>query len=84
MSEEPKTAYYDHLPGKFKDTQWTTIIRPSGKGDMAALDLLARTYWYPLFWHARRKGASHQDAEDQVQSFFAYRINSFNISLADP
>src|SRR4030095_12635377 len=36
----------------------------------AALELLCRTYWPPLYTYARRRGHAPHDAEDLTQSFF--------------
>jgi RNA polymerase sigma factor (sigma-70 family) len=83
MRNETETPYYDQLPGKFAQTQWTKIVGPSGEGDLEALDLLARAYWYPLYWHARRKGYSEHNAEDLVQSFFARQLASGGLKKAD-
>ena len=37
----------------------------------AALAQLCQTYWYPLYAFVRRGGATHHDAEDLTQAFFA-------------
>jgi len=36
----------------------------------AALESLCRNYWRPLYIYARRRGHTHQDAEDVIQAFF--------------
>ena len=36
-----------------------------------AVELLCRTYWYPLYAYARRAGHSPPDAADLPQGFFA-------------
>lgn len=84
MSEESKTAYYRKLPEAFAETRWTTIVRPSGQGNVEALGMLSRAYWYPLFSFARRQGASEQDAQDQVQDFFVRLLSSEVLASADP
>ncbi len=35
----------------------------------AALERLCRTYWYPLYCYVRRRGYSHEDAQDLTQGF---------------
>jgi RNA polymerase sigma-70 factor (ECF subfamily) len=35
-----------------------------------ALEMLCRTYWYPLYAFARRQGKTPEDARDLTQSFF--------------
>lgn len=82
MSAATKTTRSDPRPEKFTPTRWTDIVGPSGEGDLAALDLLARAYWYPLYWFVRRKGAGEHDAEDQVQSFFAHLLTSSTLKAA--
>lgn len=83
MRNEMETGYYEHLPAKFTQTDWTGIVVPAGKGDMDALNLLAHAYWYPLYWHARRKGLNEHDAEDVVQAFFAHLLANSGIKNAD-
>ncbi len=36
-----------------------------------ALEELCRTYWFPLYAYARRRGHTKEDAEDLTQAFFA-------------
>lgn len=63
-------------PGKdwFATTHWTLVVT-AGRTDStsagAALEELCRTYWYPLYAYARRRGCSREDAEDLTQGFFA-------------
>jgi RNA polymerase sigma-70 factor (ECF subfamily) len=63
------------LPGQpqFTTTHWTVVLK-AGAGDhpqaTEALDQLCRTYWYPLYAYARRRGFSAHDAEDLVQGYF--------------
>ena len=35
-----------------------------------ALEVLCRTYWFPLYAYIRRQGHSREDAEDLTQAFF--------------
>jgi RNA polymerase sigma factor (sigma-70 family) len=37
----------------------------------AALESLCRSYWYPLYAYARRRGRAPHDAQDLTQEFFA-------------
>jgi RNA polymerase sigma-70 factor (ECF subfamily) len=68
----------------FATTQWTMVLNAAG-GDSTrareALQQLCRTYWYPLYAYARRRGQSPEDAEDSTQGFFA-RLLELD-SLAD-
>ena len=65
----------------FVTTQWSVVLSASHSDTTRARDALSklcRTYWYPLYAYARRKGCSQQDAEDLTQGFFArlLRLNS--------
>ena len=56
----------------FMTTRWTAVVAASrgDTGAVAALETLCRTYWYPLYAYARRRGYSPADAEDLTQGFF--------------
>lgn len=41
---------------------------------MEALEILCRTYWYPLYAYVRRRGFSPHDAQDLTQAFFAHLL----------
>lgn len=63
----------DTLPHSFAATRWSVVLRAGGGTDserLAALDVLFRTYWYPLYAFLRRSGRQAADAEDLVQGFF--------------
>lgn len=69
----------------FAATRWSLIARATGveEGSRAALEELAAGYWYPLYAFARRRGASPEDAEDLVQSFFARLLEKAWLEQAD-
>ncbi len=56
----------------FATTHWSVVV---AAGDAqspqvtAALELLCRTYWYPLYAYLRRRGYGHEDAQDLTQGF---------------
>lgn len=52
-------------------------------GSTAALEQLCRAYWYPLYSFARGRGLSPHDAEDLIQSFFAFLLEKDVIARAD-
>ncbi|MBI5364749.1 MAG: sigma-70 family RNA polymerase sigma factor [Planctomycetes bacterium] len=63
---------------EFHTTRWTLVLAAGGEDDAAAreaLSALCRTYWYPLYAFARRKGAAPDAAEDLVQGFLARLID---------
>lgn len=49
-----------------------------------ALETLCAAYWPPLYVYARRRGASREEAEDQVQGFFAEFLARGAVGVADP
>ena len=58
----------------FATTRWTVVLaagRKSTSQANVALEELCRTYWFPLYAYARRRGHSKEDAEDLTQAFFA-------------
>ena len=61
-------------PVQFATTRWTVVLSAaqcSTPESDAALETLCRTYWYPLYAYARRRGYSAEDACDVTQEFFA-------------
>ena len=48
-----------------------------------ALASLYQAYWYPLYAYLRRRGYSEHDAEDLVQSFYAFLQEKHGLSKAD-
>ena len=60
-------------PSSFNTTRWS-LIRASATspGDQrAALEWLCRSYWQPLYRHARLRGCGHEEALDATQGLFA-------------
>lgn len=49
----------------------------------AALGSLFQTYWYPLYAYLRCRGHHEQDAEDLVQSFYAFLQEKDALTKAD-
>jgi RNA polymerase sigma-70 factor (ECF subfamily) len=58
----------------FLTTHWSVVLsareQPSSQS-AAALEVLCRTYWHPLYACVRRQGHSPADAQDLTQEFFA-------------
>src|SRR5258707_896828 len=70
----------------FATTRWTVVLQAGGStspGSAAALEKLCRAYWYPLYSFSRRRGLAPHDAEDLVQSFFAFLLEKDVIARAD-
>lgn len=76
-----------HGRASFATTRWTLILAAVGSPDAptsrAALTELCRTYWQPLYAHARRHPLSPADAEDAVQGFFARLLRLESLATVD-
>ena len=63
--------------GAFATTHWSVVLSV-GQDDLtgasAALEVLYRKYWYPLYAFVRRRGVGQHDAEDLTQAFFAFLV----------
>ncbi|MBA4148131.1 MAG: sigma-70 family RNA polymerase sigma factor [Verrucomicrobia bacterium] len=57
----------------FVTTHWSVVLT-AGRHDTdrahLALEKLCKTYWYPLYAYARRRGCNVEDAQDLTQGFF--------------
>lgn len=74
-------------PGHFRTTHWSAVLlagRDSQAGAREALEDLCRSYWYPLYAFARRKGASHENAQDLVQGFFGQLLARGDLAGVNP
>jgi RNA polymerase sigma-70 factor (ECF subfamily) len=49
----------------------------------AALEVLCRAYWYPLYAYVRRKGYDADDSQDLTQEFFARLLARNYLTVAD-
>lgn len=71
----------------FATTRWTVVLQAgslSSQNRADALAQLCRTYWYPLYYYARRSGLPSHDAEDLTQAFFAFLLEKNVVARADP
>lgn len=70
----------------FVTTHWSAVLA-AARNDTdrahAALEHLCRTYWYPLYAYARRRGYSPADAQDLTQEFFARLLAGNWLATAD-
>jgi RNA polymerase sigma-70 factor (ECF subfamily) len=58
----------------FVTTRWSVVLAAqdrSSPDSAAALDVLCRAYWYPLYAYVRGTGRAPADAQDLTQEFFA-------------
>jgi RNA polymerase sigma factor (sigma-70 family) len=61
----------------FATTHWSVVLSAGANGSpqsAEALETLCRTYWYPLYAYARRRGFTHEAAQDLTQAFFAHLL----------
>ncbi len=76
-----------HTPrATFVTTHWSVVLATAGRDApqaQAALEKLCRTYWYPLYCYVRRRGYSHQDAEDLTQGFLLRWLEQKSFARAD-
>jgi RNA polymerase sigma factor (sigma-70 family) len=59
---------------RFYTTHWSLVLTAQEKASPAsaeAMELLCRTYWYPLYAYVRRQGHNSHDAQDLTQEFFS-------------
>jgi RNA polymerase sigma factor (sigma-70 family) len=58
----------------FFTTRWTLVLRANSSDTVEAREAwgaLCSIYWGPLYAYCRKRGYSHQDSEDSVQTFLA-------------
>jgi len=69
----------------FTTTHWTVVRQAGGNSPeaVAALETLARAYWYPLYAYVRRNGHDPHDAQDLTQAFFARLLEHGYLQNAD-
>lgn len=73
--------------GNFPNTRWSLVLATRGgesKKAHEALAELCRTYWYPLYAYARRRGLPPHDAEDRTQDLFRSLIEHGSLQLLAP
>ncbi|HET6406830.1 MAG TPA: sigma-70 family RNA polymerase sigma factor [Chthoniobacteraceae bacterium] len=71
----------------FHTTRWSVILAAQHEESpdaLAAMEILCRMYWYPLYAYVRRSGHGPHDAQDLTQDFFARLIAKEWISSVAP
>jgi RNA polymerase sigma-70 factor (ECF subfamily) len=71
---------------QFHTTRWTLVMASAhdqSQAGQAAFAALCRTYWYPLYAFARRRGHSPADAQDLTQGFFLHVLENRALSQVD-
>lgn len=83
----PRLPTPSDLPSaRFATTHWSIVCAAQGASTEAAavaLEELCRTYWFPLYGYARRRGHSPHDAEDLTQAFYALFLEKGYVLDAD-
>jgi DNA-directed RNA polymerase specialized sigma24 family protein len=72
--------------GCFPTTDWGLLADVRGNGPaakLAALDILIRRYWKPVFLFLRHSGSPDESAKDSTQAFFADWIDGDAFAKAD-
>ncbi len=83
MPDSPQTT---GVPSLFLTTHWSVVLAAKDKSSpesAAALEVLCRVYWYPLYAFVRRQGHSPSDAQDLTQEFFARLLEKQYLKAAD-
>ena len=73
--------------GQFHTTHWSVVLlagQHQSVQSAAALEVLCRAYWQPIYIFARRRGHSEADAKDLTQHFFYNLIERGDFSGLDP
>jgi RNA polymerase sigma-70 factor (ECF subfamily) len=72
----------------FATTRWSVVLLAAegGEGEAArrSLEVLCRSYWYPIYAYIRRSGHSPHDAQDLTQGFFTFVLEKQLLAKADP
>lgn len=71
----------------FCTTHWSLVLRAGQQEDhraAEALEELCRTYWYPLYAYARRRGCAPEDAQDLTQGFIESLLSRQDLSDLTP
>jgi RNA polymerase sigma-70 factor (ECF subfamily) len=73
-------------PGVFATTHWSVVLAAGDERSTRrteALEELCRSYWYPLYAFARRRGYNEHEAKDLTQGFFARLLARNDVAMAD-
>src|SRR3954468_13510660 len=71
-SSDQPSVEQNNEPRVFNTTHWSVVLSAQNSNPTqaeAALELLCRTYWYPLYAYLRRSGHGEHDAQDPTQGF---------------
>ena len=72
----------------FPNTRWSVVLAAkqerSSPESAAALEVICRAYWYPLYAYVRRSGQAAHDAQDLTQEFFCRLLEKRWLDSANP
>src|ERR1051325_1512870 len=71
---------------QFTETRWSVVLaagKETSPQATAALEILCKTYWYPIYSHVRRRGYAPPDAQDLTQEFLARVLRNHSFARAD-
>src|ERR1041385_328828 len=72
---------------EFRPTRWSLVRRAAGfdsPESRESLEVLCRSYWFPIYAFIRRQGNPPHDAQDLTQEFFARLLAGNSIARAKP
>src|SRR5262245_9131228 len=69
--------------GAFVTTRWTLILRSQEESEAGreALEVLCRSYWFPVYALVRRRGLDPEGARDATQEFFARLLSRDGLAV---
>ncbi len=82
-----ETRSYKSEKAKFATTHWSAVLRAAQSdhpGRVEAMEMLCRTYWYPVYAFVRRRGVNPADAQDCAQEFFQQLITGSLLKDVSP
>lgn len=71
----------------FATTHWSLVLAARNHvapEAQAALEVLCRSYWFPLYAYLRRQGYNPHDAQDLTQEFLARLIANHDLQHVEP
>ncbi|WP_395743920.1 RNA polymerase sigma factor [Prosthecobacter sp.] len=68
----------------FATTRWSVVLAAKQEDSRQALEVLCRSYWYPLYAYVRRDGHTPHDSQDLTQEFFARLVEKDWLRSAGP
>ena len=86
MSDTNDMSLTPSATSRFATTHWSVVLAagsPESTRYQEALEMLCRTYWFPLYAFLRRRGCDTHQAEDYIQAFFARMLEKRSLNAVD-